>query len=409
VRARVEYGPDADYGATTPLEDAPGTAHEALLIGIPAEAEVHFRLVEEGEEGAVHGPDQQAWTGALRPNLSSLQRSGSTDHFTATTLLGASWQPTVFDTEGRVVWSMAADVGDGMLFRTRLARDGRSLLYGLDGVVGGHIVQVGWDGEERSRVDALGFSHDFAETEDGALAWLARESGEAGGETVQGDRIVERSAEGVERVVWSAWDSLVPGEVVDGDWTHANVLEYDPDRQVYQVGLRNLSLLLEVDRWSGEVLWSFGGEGARLQVAEGSTAPQLQHGFERVGADELLVFDNGTSERAASAVRRYTLDEAAGSATETWTLAPDPPIYGYALGDVVDLGGGEVLVAWSSAGLLQRVDAAGAVEFSLAAPPGAARGLPGPRPGDGPALRWAAGGASPAAPRRAQSPGPATR
>lgn len=362
---QVEYGPDATYGAATPLETEPTTEHSALLYGMPAEAEVHLRVVSEADGARVLGDDVVAWTDPLRAAMAATSASGETDQFTVTTLLGTNWMPTIFDRQGRVVWSVSVDVNNGMLFRSRLGRDGQSILYGIDGVVGGQVVRVGWDGAEIEAIDAPAFSHDFVETDDGALAWLALDESEVDGELARGDTIVERSADGTERVVWSAWDSLIPGVVVDGDWTHGNVLEFDAARQVYQVSLRNLSLILEIDRASGDVLWSFGGDGASVTVDAASTAPTQQHGFELLSDDRLLVFDNGPIERAASAVREYQLDFGGGTASETWTHSLDPAIFGYALGDVAELPDGDVLIAWSSAGLLERVDRDGAASFQV--------------------------------------------
>ena len=362
---QVEYGPDLSYGAATPLEEQPTTAHEALLYGMPAEAEVHLRIVAEADGARLLGEDVVAWTDPLRAAMASTSASGETDQFTVTTLLGTNWMPTIFDPQGRVVWSVSVDVNNGMLFRTRLGRDGRSVLYGIDGVVGGQVVRVGWDGTEIEAIDAPSFSHDFVETDDGALAWLSLEETKVDGAVARGDTIVERGADGTERVVWSAWDSLVPGEIVDGDWTHGNVLEFDETRQVYQVSLRNLSIILEIDRATGAVLWSFGGAGASVVVDAASTAPTQQHGFELTSDDRLLVFDNGPVERAASAVREYHLDLVDGTASETWSHSLDPAVFGYALGDVTELPDGDLLIAWSSAGLLERVDRDGAASFQV--------------------------------------------
>jgi hypothetical protein len=82
----------------------------------------------------------------------------------------------------------------------------------------------------------------------------------------------------------------------------------------------------------------------------------------------VLVFDNGTSDAAASAVREYTYDEGARTYAERWTYAPAEPRYVFVHGSAERLPSGDTFTGWGSTGRIAEVDGDGAIVWEMAAP-----------------------------------------
>jgi hypothetical protein len=119
VQARIRFGEDSELGWETPLEDSPGTDHEALLLGMPYDREVHFAPVSLDEQGERQHPAQSIVTGvapASLPTLSLELGERSPSPFTVLPILddadGDEQQAVVvLDDHGRYVWFTLLDPG----------------------------------------------------------------------------------------------------------------------------------------------------------------------------------------------------------------------------------------------------------------------------------------------------------
>ena len=176
---------------------------------------------------------------------------------------------------------------------------------------------------------------------------------------VEGDGIVEIGPDGTFTPVWSVWDHLEydPGMEVDpgAGWSHANALQYDKTEDVYYLSLRNFDSILKIDRATGEVLWTLGGQHSDFTLANGDKRLfQHQHQF-RILDGGVLVFDNGTSEQFDSRVVEYALDEDQGRAELAWEHHDEPPVHTLALGDVERLENGNTLISWGAVGQVDDV------------------------------------------------------
>ena len=354
-----------------------GQSHEALVVGLPPDAEVTWDLVAErdGEtidrsSGALSTPasPQELATTTVTSN-GALPIDGG---YLATSLIGASVTAVVLDGEGRYVWWSVVDDSDSDLTitRTRLSRDGTAMLYGLydplsqgDDDVAETIVRAPLDGSARSVVAAEGLHHDFVELPDGSLAWISFDVRTLpNGDQVRGDRIQERHPNGAVRTIWSAWDDFEYDPTHDygpKPWTHANSLRWVEADDSFLVSLYGLSTVVEVGRETGEVLWSFGAEGD--VVPDAPFEFQHQPSFTEQG---LLVFVNGDFSDAESRVVEYGLDGGA-VASEIWSYQPDPSVYTFAMGDVSRLAGGSTVVDWGTRGVIDEVAADGELLWSF--------------------------------------------
>jgi hypothetical protein len=105
----------------------------------------------------------------------------------------------------------------------------------------------------------------------------------------------------------------------------------------------------------GQPIWQVGGSCSNAPASGCASATwRVNHGHEVLDDGSLLIFNNGQS--GASAVLNYALNESATfSAMQTWTY--NPGTTSNVLGDVQALPDGNVLVAFSTAGVIHEIDA----------------------------------------------------
>ncbi len=369
VQGYVEFGLDESLGRATPLEDAAGTEHSALLLGLPADTEVFYRVVADGADKV--SEIQSVSTGSLPNELPGLSVTGSGHSgFMATPLLGAVVAPVIIDGEGNIVWYWQDDRGLDV-YRVKLSLDGRSVLYNSADITGepspdSAIVRVALDGSSEEAIPVPLLAHDFVEFPDGtigALAYEYREDATLG--EVKGNQIVEIAPDGSQSVIWSAWDCYDPNVIEGADpelgWSFTNALDYDPEADAYYVGFRNFSSIVKVNRADGSCEWALGGEAGTIEI---DGIPFLyQHQFE-VREDSVIVFDNASQGLNSRAVE-YAVDWEAGTAEEIWSWQPDPPVQVFVLGDVTRMGNGDTLVTWSTAGQINRATPGGESTWQL--------------------------------------------
>ncbi len=346
-----------DAGVETPATT--GTEHEAVVLGLTAEADHDVDIVVDGETAET----VTLTTGALPGELPALSGGGEgNDRWLAVPLLGSVTMPVILDPAGEVVWYWPDDSGLDV-YRVRPSLDGTAILYNQGSVSGdpeadSAIVRVALDGSTSERIAVPYLAHDFVELSDGTLGALTVKYDEVDGTEIKGNAIVETAPDGTQSEVWSALDCFDPatdwGDDSEYGWTFANALDYDPDLDRYYVSLRNFSTIVAIDRATGDCLWGFGGVGNDFDISGSSFLHE--HQFE-VMDDKLLVFDNDGAEGQVSRVVQYDVDWDARTAELSWTYTADPTVYSFVLGDVARLDGGDTVVTWSVGGQIDRVDA----------------------------------------------------
>jgi hypothetical protein len=193
--------------------------------------------------------------------------------------------------------------------------------------------------------------HEFVVLPGGRLGYLRADRREIDGGPVVGDELVLREADGSERVVWNAFDTLevrqhggwdfIEG---GGDWTHANGLAYDPATDRWLVSLYWMQMILEIDGATGAVLRSMVG----YETAE-SFGPQHAPEFT---ADGVRMFDNQTLDSSSR------LLEIGWDGVTRWEWRPPEVSHTIVLGDIDRLEDGRTLSSWGPEGRIVALGAA---------------------------------------------------
>jgi hypothetical protein len=389
VHVEVEVD-DADavavrYGAGEPSEHEVAAALRgdgtwaAVLLGLAQQREIEVQAVVERDGQTWTSETVGIVTGTLSadlpvPAVDLVDPEAPRQGFLVTTVsTGAATLSVILDADGEYVW--AYDLGvEAKHSHTWLSRDRLWIYLLTTGPEEGayEVSRVRVDGTATETVEILeNWHHDATERPDGTLDFLVYDQRMIDGVPIMGDQIISLSPDGVLASTWSIWDHRDPPEIQsegDQDWSHANAIVYDEVDDAWYLSLFSLDEIIKIDRASGEIRWTLGGDASDFELAPGENEGfHHQHRFQLL-EHGLVVFDNGDPDRYASRVEEYTLDTGAGTAELAWQYEPDPSLYNLVLGDVVRLDDGHTLVCFSNAGQFDLVDPAGALVWRLTMP-----------------------------------------
>ena len=374
---RVEFGSDTNYGQTT-LTTTSATAHEVLLLGMPADTLVHFRVVIDTDRGEAPTHDYEITTLSLPSGTPIPVVSGAvTDQwaFQVLPIQGTEQFVTIINPLGQIIWYYQPMSG-GNLMKAILTHDRSAVLLGHAGDQGhlenGQLEWISLDGGTISTVAAPNFDHDLTELDDGTVAMIMVEARtKTDGSPWSADTIVERSPDGTMTQVFNAWDQLDPTGLEEfNNWTHANGIDFVASEDCYYFSMKEIGSLAKIPRSTGVPDWIINGHFNEFSFIDGAVPGAMQHQFEVLGPDHLLLFDNGAPERGYSRAVELQLDTTEMTASQLWEYIRVPPIYVYAKGDVARFADESTQVTWSTAGEMQLVDQAGSLLWQLNLPLG---------------------------------------
>lgn len=389
--AYVEFGASADYGFRAPAALNADDQYEAMLVGIPASTEMHYRvgMVSGGE--AVEGEDRTITNGPLPSDMHGLSvqvfdEQRVHEGFVVTSMVTDPSWVVILDTAGNVVWWYHEDrveQSGRSISRVRLSRDREAIVFlSMDGLgtetedIGKHLTRIRLDGSELVDIDTPDTHNDFVELPEGGYAILQEDMRTVEGDDVFGDHLVEIAPDGTETEIWSVWDHIEydPEETEYGMWSHANAVDYDEDEGIYYVGSRNLSTIFKIDRATGDVEWTFGDLHGDFDMVVPSDHYNLyQHQFQILD-DGILIFDNRFDPVEGSRAVQFELDTDTMEARQAWEYIAAPPLFCVGLGDVTRFDNGDTMVIWSSGGQLDQVGPDGELLYQLNLDLGAAMG-----------------------------------
>jgi hypothetical protein len=371
---RVEFGEGDDFSYSTAMEKAPSTTHRALVLGMPPQTEVRYRVVASDGGSETTSEPRTITTGDVPTSLPDLDARGTgPEGFTIVPVIATGTSVvTIIDSEGRIVWYHVDD-RDLDIYRARLSRDRKSILYNAASVSGSpseesELMRISLDGASIEGIPVPLLAHDFLELDDGTMGAIVAEYRTVGGAEIMGNQIVEVSADGEVTPVWSTFDCFDPetdvGDTTDNGWTFANALDYDPVDDVYYIGFLNLSSIAKVDRKSGRCLWVFGSTAETISFAEGEPTFWHQHQFQ-VLEDGILIFDNDGAPGTESRVVEYAFDFTSNTASEVWSYTAEPSLFTFVLGEPIRFDNGDTLINWSASGQMNLVTPKGESTYQL--------------------------------------------
>jgi len=366
----LAWSRDGTAWARSPVEA--GAPWRAVAFGLKPSTGYQFRLEGEWAGEAEIGAIVRLETEALpttAPTLTMTEaepQAGVVAVGVNSDRSGAAF----FDGDGEVVWWWEVPNSELLLTRVLRSVDERSVLVSTFNSPDGEyeeselaIHRVAYDGRVLEVIATPGGHHDFTERDDGTLAWLSAETQQIGDVPINGDTLVERSPDGAERVVWNAWDTHTydaDDPRYDHDFLHANCVKYDDSTGRYWVSLRATGELVHLDPATGTVVGTLLGPNSDLELTSGE-ALAFQHCFTLTDGGFLIMDDRMRQDEVSRAVE-FTTDVGAGTMAQTWEYASDQDLHLFGLGDALPAGD-DVLMVWSSAGQLQRVDRAGVTSW----------------------------------------------
>lgn len=135
-------------------------------------------------------------------------------------------------------------------------------------------------------------------------------------------------------------------DIALSDYTHLNSIEIDPDDQNLILSLRHADEVIELDRTTGEKLWTLGGLGDEMGLTEDQKFSH-QHFVKKQADGTLLLFDNGNGKHQTR-ILQIGIDEASKTLTSYETIYTKPLEERSTdfMGSVVQPSPGRYLIGW---------------------------------------------------------------
>ncbi|MES2645170.1 MAG: aryl-sulfate sulfotransferase [Myxococcota bacterium] len=289
----------------------------------------------------------------------------------------------VLDDTGKVIWAYP-DNDTGLAappLRAAFSLDGTAILYNHQAVsvdTPSQIVRVPLDGGAPENVGITSGHTDFVEYTPGGYATLGWDIRPYGDRKILGDTIVERSPDGVERVVWSVFDNFepnleetyaslyVPDRTVE-DWSHINGITYSAAEDAYFVSMTFNNGVAKIDRASGTMVWFVGDpDGGDFTNPDRDRLLSLPHSVQRLDGG-LLAFsrNNPADPTSCSDAVELALDETTREVRRTWSYTSPDCLLVTFLGGAERLPGGNTVITWTSSGQIDQVTPDGRVAWQV--------------------------------------------
>jgi hypothetical protein len=355
-------------------------AHQELILGVPYQYDVTWRIVATNPAGTTTSPDQLIRTGDVPSTmpLATLESADPTgwdagmDYILIAVTEGESiasrtWTMLV-DRQGRVAWAhRTPQQRNTMHPRVSWTEDSflidhSSFFSSFDGGASGEILELKIDGTEVRRVAAPGHHHPFTDLPDGSVAYTAyREVGGFG--TAGDDVLVVVDPAGNATDLFSCDDFL--DDLGEGGWCGTNTLSYDPTRDVFLFSVFTHDSVLEIDASTGLALKWFGHVTGVYGFDPPDSAFWYQHGSVYTSAGTLLVSSHASSSSNELVVREYQVDDLDEQLVQVWTFGQGEGVVGRQMGEAHRLPSGHTLHNHGTHAVVREITPAGQVVWDI--------------------------------------------
>jgi hypothetical protein len=375
TEAHIDFGLDANYGMTAPV-DLNATSYRTLLLGMKASKTYHYRISVTGKEGTCTSADTTLATGALPngklPQLTVMTKNASALYggfiVTGQFIMGGSSGAPAFilDKDGEFVWWYTVPNGD--VTGVTMSYDGKYLWTNGVNVPQGttHVHRISMDGmtDEDLSSQFTGLSHQLSVLPDETVAFYAYGSNGC-------DDIKLRSPSGTVTTVVNA-KSAHGGS----GGCHVNGIYYDKNDDSLIFSDLDNNCLTKITK-AGQTVWVLNGGvgGIASTFSNGALLWKGgEHGLHILASDDILLFNNNSTvnfgggswgsaagDGSGSIALELKLDTAAKTAMTVWSYKASPGIDNQVLGDVQRLPNGNTVVDYATKGAIHEVDAKGSL------------------------------------------------
>ncbi len=355
TEAHVDFGLTTAYGMTAPV-DLGSPSYRTLLLGMKPSHTYHFRVEASGIAGQCTSADATITTGPVPNGMTTVTATTSNPSATFGGFLitgqyqkfpSATGVPAyILDADADVVWwyFLARDASC-----VRMSYDGQYMWINNVNVPSGtaSVHRVSMDGltDDDFSAEFAGLNHQLTVLPDETVVFDAYGANGC-------DDIKQRSPDGTVT-------TIVNAQVAHGGSgaCHVNALGYSKtdDTLVFSDLLNND--LTKITR-TGATVWVLNGVGNKFI---GDAWQGGQHGFDIRGLDDFVIFaNNDTAEGGTglgSSAIEMKLDLRTMTVTRIWAYLASPAIQNSVMGDVQRLPNGNTIIAYSTGGIVDEVDA----------------------------------------------------
>ena len=333
--AVIEFGLDRSYGLRAPV-DLTEPDYRTLLLGMKPSRAYHFRVLVTAGARTYASDDYVIETGPLTSavavgDLNVVDAAAYEPGF----IVASYWYGPddsvafIVDADGDVVWWYQTELLG--IARARMSEDGKNLWIVSASNFGEPLVRVSLDTLDSQTYEGTHGSHDITPVSGATMAYLEYSA-------TMADTIVEIEPSGTATPIFD------PTEYLNGSG-HANALRYSQREDVYVMTDVTQDILV-VNR-DGSLGWRISEI-----LADGiATLGGSQHG-QHLLDDSILIFANEWGSERASAAAEYDF-----LGQRVWLYESGE--YSSNLGDVQRLPGGNTMVTYANASIVQQVTPAG--------------------------------------------------
>jgi hypothetical protein len=366
--AKIDFGLDANYGMTAPVNApaAAGADNTTLLLGMKPNRTYNYRITVTGESGECASRNHTITTGPQITGLAKVKlNSGGayTPAFGGFLITGQYMQlpngrkspAFIVDKDGDIVWAVAVSTD---VTGARMSYQGSHVWINAANVPGKNnqsVHRVSMTGEDEDLSDRFpGLNHQLTVLPDETVAFYAY-----GLNNCEDIKEYNPATQAVRTIVNSG--------VAQGGASqcHVNNIQYSAADDTLVFSDMDSQAVVKVRRSDGKTLWI--ANGAKTTFT-GDAWLGGQHGIHLLGLDRFLLFNNnsrvlagsmGTAggDGTGSIAAEYRLDLAGKTITRIWAYRSD--IQNDVMGDVQRMDNGNTIMAFSTKGVIQEVNADG--------------------------------------------------
>ena len=361
-RAVIQFGTTATYTLEAPVNRAEAM-HRTLLLGMPGDTAVHYRVVVIQGQNACLGADATYMTGTVSgaPADQTPQKGTSTVAPAPGFIIAENGSfAYIVNNQGEVVWAHKFPIS---LSRALMSFDG-DYMYGRDvgtfnSASGGNVYRVAMDGSGEMKLTLSGGSHHDLTVTPTGIAYPAKQAAGACDSIYVAGPDGSNSKPLVDLDVVFSKFALGPGAQAM-EKCHVNAIRYYKDTDTFSVSDREKDAIAFISS-KGEVLGSIGApptgatpNHAKAEGADSQTTSvwRVQHGHDQYAPDKIVLWSNGTLQGGTSHVLHYTITGATAQLDWQYTGAGTSPTFG----DVQHLPNGNFLVTNSQTGAVHEID-----------------------------------------------------